>query len=220
MHIIAYQNIARVQFPDVGGLHNTLLLHKTTLILEDYEQSLQILHIQDRFHWALLQVVGEDFYLYDSLFTTVSAETFKTVAQLVQSKQRDFTIKIMNIQKQKQTNTVDCGTSLLLGQDPTTLVFNNKELRSHLLKVLEGKMISPFPISQTRKPVKCITKTEKCFVFCICRLPDNGERMICCDKSEEWFHFKCLNAIETSSVTDKNWYCTGCRYLDICIMNS
>ena len=77
-----------------------MLLHKTTLILENYEQSLQIIHIQDRFHWALLQIVGEDVYLYDSLFTTASAETFKTVAQFIQSKKRDFTIKIMNIQKQ------------------------------------------------------------------------------------------------------------------------
>ena len=88
MHINAYQNIARVQFPNVGGLHNTLFLHKTSLLLDNYEQSLQIIHIKDRFYWALLQVTGEDIYLYDSLymFTTPSADTFNTVAQLLQSK--------------------------------------------------------------------------------------------------------------------------------------
>ena len=73
LHINAFQNIARVQFPNVGGLHNTLLLHKTTLLLEDYEQSLQIIHIKDRFHWASLQVIDKDIYLYDSLFTTASS---------------------------------------------------------------------------------------------------------------------------------------------------
>ena len=88
LHINAYQNIARVQFPNVGGLHNTLLLHKTSLLLDNYEQSLQIIHIKDRFHWALLQVIGEDIYLYDSMymFTTPSADTFNIVAQLIQSK--------------------------------------------------------------------------------------------------------------------------------------
>ena len=80
MHINAFQNIARVQFPNVGALHNTLLFHKTTLLLEDYEQSLQIIHIKDRFHWASLQVIGQDTYLYDSLFTTASTETLKIVA--------------------------------------------------------------------------------------------------------------------------------------------
>ena len=212
LHINAFQNIARVQFPNVGGLHNTLLLHKTTLLLEDYEQSLQILHIKDRFHWASLQVIGKDIYLYDSLFTTASTETLKIVAQLIQSKQREFTIQIMNIKK--QTNTVDCGlysiavlTSLLLGQDPTTVVYNDKELRSHLVKVLEAKMITLFPISQTRKFAKRVAKTEKCFVYCVCRLPDNGERMICCDKCEEWYHFKC---VDVTLITDNNWYCTTC----------
>lgn len=154
LHINAYQSIARVQFPHVGGLHNTLLLHKTSLNLQDYKQSLQIIHIQDRSHWVLLQVVGKDVYLYDSLFTTASAETQKTIAQLIQSSNRDFNVMMMNMQK--QTNTVDCGlysiavlTSLLLGQDPITLVFNQKELRFHLAQVLETKVISPFPISKT-----------------------------------------------------------------------
>ena len=117
----------------------------------------------------------------------VATETLKVVAQLIQSKQREFTIQIMNI-----TNTVDCGlysiavlTSLLLGQDPFTVVYNNKELRSYLVKMLEAKMITLFPISQTRKFAKRVAKTEKCFVYCVCRLPDNGERMICCDKCEE-----------------------------------
>ena len=123
-----------------------------------------------------------------------SADTIKIVAQLIQSKQRDFTIKIMNIQK--QTNQVDCGlysiavlTSLLLGDDPTILVYNKDELRSHLLTVLETKIISPIPISQTRRPATRVAEIEHCSVFCSCRLPDNGESMICCDSCKEWFHF-------------------------------
>ena len=91
-------------------------------------------------------------------------------------------------------------TSLLLGDDPTTLVYNKDKLHSHLLEVLERKVISPFPISQTRRPATCEAKIEKCFVFYICRLPDNGEHMICCDNCEEWFHFKCLNTLNARDI--------------------
>jgi len=73
-HINAFHNIAKVQFPLIGGLHNSLLLNKTVFNLEDYEQSLQIIFIPDRLHWALLQVVKCDVYLYDSMFTSPSKE--------------------------------------------------------------------------------------------------------------------------------------------------
>ena len=46
-------------------------------------------------------------------------------------------------------------TSLLLGDDPTTLVCNKDKLHSHLLEVLETKVISPF------RPAKCEAKIEK-----------------------------------------------------------
>ena len=42
-HVNAFHNIAKIQFPLIGGLHNTLLLHKTSLNLQDYNQSLQII---------------------------------------------------------------------------------------------------------------------------------------------------------------------------------
>ena len=54
MHINAFQSLARESFPLIGGLHNTLLLDKTSLAVKNYEQSLQIVHIPDRSHWALL----------------------------------------------------------------------------------------------------------------------------------------------------------------------
>ena len=73
-HINAFHNIAKMQFPLIGGLHNSLLLNKTVFNLEDYEQSLQIIFIPDRLHWALLQVVKCDVYLYDSMFTSPSKE--------------------------------------------------------------------------------------------------------------------------------------------------
>ena len=57
-HINAFHNVAKMQFPLIGGLHNTLILNKTLLNVRDFAQSLQILFIPDRSHWALLQVEG------------------------------------------------------------------------------------------------------------------------------------------------------------------
>ena len=50
MHINAFQSLARESFLLIGGLHNTLLLDKTSLAVKNYEQSLQIIHIPDRSH--------------------------------------------------------------------------------------------------------------------------------------------------------------------------
>ena len=62
----------------------------------------------------------------------------------MQSKDKYFNITVMNVER--QTNSVDCGlyatamlASLLLGQDPTTIVYNPEELYLHLTKVLEEK---------------------------------------------------------------------------------
>lgn len=88
----------KVQFPLIGGLHNTLLLHKTLLNLQDYNHSLQIIFITDRAHWALLQVVRNDVFLYDSMFVSPSNET-KKVLLTNSSKTKHFDIMIMNIQR-------------------------------------------------------------------------------------------------------------------------
>ena len=36
------------------------------------------------------------------------------------------------------------------------------------------------------------TRTEIVPVFCICRLPDNGETIVQCSSCEEWFHRSCI----------------------------
>ena len=213
LHINAFQSIARREFPQVGGLHNTLVLHKMSLTDEEgFEQFIQILHIKERSHWATLQIVGTEIQLYDSLFTSASDETVQLIAQLVKTKNNSIDINAMNIQK--QAGTVDCAiyaiataTSLLLGHDPTSVVLNQKEIRLHLVKLLEANTLSLFPVVKNRRPAQRIIKTQRCFVFCRCRLPDSGEKMVSCDKCQEWFHLSCLN-IETPST--ESWFCDNC----------
>ena len=62
VHVNAFQSIARREFPQVGGFHNTLVLHKMTLMEEGCEQFVQIMHIKEKSHWATLQLIGRDIY--------------------------------------------------------------------------------------------------------------------------------------------------------------
>ena len=49
-------------------------------------------------------------------------------------------------------------------------------------------------------------------VFCICRRPDQGELMICCDGCEEWFHFKCMRLDLTYSKLVAKFFCKFCQW--------
>ena len=73
-------------------------------------------------------------------------------------------------------------------------------MRSHLIKALESKKINTFSFYKeywgvTRRPV------ERIKVYCICRIPDNGKKMVSCNRCKEWFHIKCvkISAAETRS---------------------
>lgn len=49
-------------------------------------------------------------------------------------------------------------------------------------------------------------------VFCICRRPDHGELMICCDGCEEWFHFRCMRLDLRYSPLVAKFFCKFCQW--------
>ena len=67
------------------------------------------------------------------------------------------------------------------------------KVRKHFLQRIQDVKMTPFPSSSSgthcRKP---LARTSTIHVYCTCRLPDNGGKIICCDKCLEWFHFRCL----------------------------
>ena len=159
LHINAFQNLLKSQFTEVGGLHNTLLQSQTQFIkseLNSHKHILQIIHMPN--HWAALQIFGGDIHFYDSTYTTISYDTLEIIAQLLNTTAKSITIKLMNVAK--QVGAVNCGllaiatlTCLALGDDPTTVVFNDDELRPHLINIFESKRISAFPVKK-KKPEK------------------------------------------------------------------
>ena len=110
-------------------------------------------------HWATIKITGSNVYLYDSSNKSASGSTEKTIAQLVHSKDKHISIHIMNISKH-----TDCGlfamanlTLLALKMDPTTVVYEQKDLRQHLIQSFEKRAITPFPISKTRRPASSVS---------------------------------------------------------------
>ena len=214
LHVNAYQALLKSNFPKVNGLQNTLLQQKYSL---EHSEALQVIHVR-KSHWAAIQTSGSNVYLYDSSYTSLSTDTFNTIAQLLRCKESEIKIHIMNISK--QTGSTDCAlfalaiiNLLALGGKPSCVVFNQQELRPHLLKSLECGTVSAFPVLKQRRPASMVCKVEICQVYCYCRLPDNGEVMTCCDGCDEWFHNQCINSTTELTMQD-SWYCHNCKETD------
>lgn len=214
LHINAFQNLLKRQFPNIGGLQNTLLQYKSP-ITNKKEVTLQAINITISHkikHWAAIELCGGDVFLYDSAYTAIVGDTKEIIAQLVKTKEESFKIHIMNTSK--QSGTVDCGlysiatmTSLALGKDPVGIVFQKEELRPYLRHIMESEKITEFPIVQKRKVKSRIVRTEVCAVYCLCRMPYSGSCMVCCDSCDNWFHIKC---VDYSCNDAESWFCSTC----------
>ena len=181
MHVNAFQKLIRVWFPNVGGLQNTLLQTKYA-IDNSGTPILQILHVRNS-HWATLYVDSDDVRIYDSAYTSVSEDTFAIIAQLARFTGKSFDVKVMNVAK--QSGSVDCALysmatmlTLVLGDDPTELVYNQQDMRPHLIQCLGSSTLSPFPALRHRKPVNKVVRIEKCTIYCYCRMPDDHSEMV------------------------------------------
>ena len=79
-------------------------------------------------------------------------------------------------------------------------------LRSHLQEILETCQIKEFPSAQGSKRKSRILSTEVVEVHCICQMPDDGCKMVCCDRCNKWFHAACVDYCDDI----KLWYCVEC----------
>ena len=129
LHVNAFQNILKSKFPEIKGLQNTLLQRRRPISKTDLATGkvLQIVHIPS--HWVACQLFTSEVHLYDSAYTSLSADTLDTLAQLLRTDHSSIMVKIMNVSK--QSGSVDCAlyamatlAHLAFGKDPTAVVFD------------------------------------------------------------------------------------------------
>ena len=150
IHINLAQNLLKRQFPQLCGLQSTLLQEKSKVdIIEG--RMLQIMHCASRHHWIVTTTIGSkenEIIVFDSIFCNVDEETKKLIFHLFQY---SSTKKIRVIKSQKQKGAKDCGlfaiafaTALAFGQNPSKLKFDQKLMRSHLVRCFHEDRLVPF----------------------------------------------------------------------------
>ena len=220
-HIGAAQALLQRQFPNIGGFQNTVIQDTDSLQRFTKKDNLQIVHVKlgRTDHWIALSTVGcadGEIEIYDSLQLSPALHTQTVVARYIKSKLHSIKIKVVNVATQK--GGLDCGlyaiammTSIANNDDPVNLVYNQQELRIHLYQCFENEIIEKFPIFKGKRIKKRISEELTYLIYCKCRLPDDGTKMVQCDKCLEWYHVKCildLNPQLTNS--DDQWFCDSC----------
>ena len=69
---------------------------------------------------------------------------------------------------------------------------------------------------------RCVKKlvparTEVVKVYCTCRLPDDGHKMVECYQCKEWYHTSCVKIPRTYIDNRKKWNCGRC-IIDVAII--
>ena len=149
--------------------------------------AIQVIHILPQ-HWATISTIGckeNTIELYDSVFNTILSSTKNTIIKLLKPND-SVTVFIKNVSK--QTDSTECGlyaiaycTSLLNGDDPCGVIYNQREMRSHLENCFESRRLIPFPVVKRRRFSKAHTSFITVAVCPNCKQPDNGSMMVYCE---------------------------------------
>ena len=120
------QKLLKSQFPEINGLHLTLLQSKINENKEPVNNKLQIVHCRERNHWITVTTIGcaEGIVkAFDSLYCTLDDPSTTIVLNMFQDKTNQPP-KIKVIRPQKQTGAKDCGVFAIAFA--TSLAFDYK----------------------------------------------------------------------------------------------
>ena len=106
------QELLKIQFQELNGLHSTLLQEREVELSEtQVKNKLQIIHCTKRHHWIVASTVNCKFgevQVYDSLFSTTDKETRNIIQNLFQATSCKRLV-IKHVRCQKQIGGKDCG---------------------------------------------------------------------------------------------------------------
>lgn len=196
----AAQQLLKSKHPNISGLQSTLLQLTMTFDVHCGKEFVQCLNLSGN-HWITVSSIGcgsDTVRVYDSMNLRLSPELIKTVADFLHTSNDFITIEYANMQY--QSGGSDCGLFAIASacalchlQDPAKLTFTQQQMRPHLKDAFEVKKLVPFP-SKSRRVRKEKIHSENVEVHCICRLPDDGKRMVQCSFCSKWYHTKCVRA--------------------------
>ena len=203
--------LIKIQFPHLTGLWDCLVGHTYRSFQKTDGAFIQIIHVNGN-HWITVQNVPKLHIvkIYDSINESTSEDAKWQIAALLRTKDKQIELKIQNVQYQNECT--DCGifavafaTDLAHGCNPSIRLYKQDLLRSHFLKCLSQKSMTPFP-SKAKKFGP--PKTEHIEVFCTmsCRLPAN-ESMVQCIECKEQYHTSC---IDINAILPSGWKCNVC----------
>ena len=131
------------------------------------------------------------------------------------------TLEVKVPRVQQQPNSYDCGLFSIANVVEfcfkpdclnTRVTYSTSKMREHLIQCLESGNMTPFPKEAVRGRCNLDSVTCKVFkilIWCICKMPECIDNMICCDnrKCRTWFHRKCLNIDSQRN----EWQCPSCE---------
>ena len=106
LHINAFRCLLKTSFPHIDGFQNTLFQDRNPLKRTPGNLTVQIVHVRNC-HWASLAIESDQVNLYDSAYSSVCKNTMKTIANLVQCKDKALAVHLLNTSK--QTGAADGG---------------------------------------------------------------------------------------------------------------
>ena len=215
--IFVAENLLKQQHPHIHGLQNPLLQCTSTFEVMKGKQFIQILNREGN-HWITISTVGCNpgtVNVYDSMNLPLSKELLSTVADLMHVS--DDSIVVKYIKMQYQVGSSDCGLfaiasacAVCKGRNPGEMKFKQELMRHHLLMSLDNAVLTLFPYKPLRKHQPNI-KEKRIPVYCVCRQPYNGEKMIECSICKKWFHCSCMH-VSDMNISELVWVCKCCRH--------
>ena len=200
------------KFPEIGGLEDTIKQNAASFSVKK-GKFVQVMNLGGC-HSVAVSNIGcdEDIINWiDSLHGLPTSTAKRQIADILHSPLPVITVQCLNVQQ--QLGGTDCGlfaltfiTALCHGDDPTSLYFDQENMRSHLIARFESGEATPFPVIKKQTRRKRLVHTVHINLHCVCRLPDDGTPMIKCDECLGWFHTVCVNAV----LGEKPWFCQTC----------
>ena len=152
--------------------------------------------------------------VFDSMRAgVVTIDVKEAIASILHTSRHS--VQLMFPSVTQQNGSSDCGLFSLAyaytacnGEEPSGLAYNQTKLRKHLKSCIDCGKIKPFPSKLCQTPV-APSLSESYRVYCICRLPDSGDKMVQCSRCRRWYHYTCVGIASNDKVKGM-WFCANC----------